>query len=279
MNEIIGNFTTTLISLGANNLMAIMIVVFFIGVILKILMYYLLKAEAGFSSAFETRTHRYLNREYQDSGHIRNFHELVAYLLKKTFNESYILRRKQFRKRREDSKVNTLNKMFLVETGAKSLIEDTLKQTRYHGGGKAPNFRDISRFVYRSNPYFNKLWGVIPIGLMNNIFSRLPGLFIIGGIFGTFLGISNGLPALKEIDPGDIVAAQATLADFLGSMTFAMYSSVVGIFLSVCFTILNAFTSLESLYMGSVDRFTQSLELLWKDTNSEGFQGAMVPNV
>jgi hypothetical protein len=236
-------------------------------------MYYLLRSEADFSSAFETRTHRYLNREYQDMGHDRNFHQIVAYLLKKTFNESYILRRKQFRKRKEDPKVNTLNKMFLVETGAKSLIEDTLKQTRYHDAGKAPNFRNISRFVYGSNPYFNKLWGVIPVGLMNN-------MFIIGGIFGTFLGISNGLPALKEIDPGDIVAAQATLADFLGSMTFAMYSSVVGIFLSVCFTILNAFTSLESVYMGSVDRYTQSLELLWKDTNSDtnSYQTAVVPN-
>lgn len=279
MNEIISNITTTLIALGASNLMAIMIVVFFIGVLLKILMYFLLKAEADFSSGFETRTHRYLNREYQDSGHIRNFHELVAYLLKKTFNESYILRRKQFRKRKEDAKVNTLNKAFLVETGAKTLIEDTLKQTRYHDTGTAPNFRNISRFVYGSNPYFNKLWGFIPVGLMNNIFTRLPGLFIIGGIFGTFLGISNGLPALKEIDPGDIVAAQATLADFLGSMTFAMYSSVVGIFLSVCFTILNAFTSLESVYLGSVDRYTQSLELLWKDTNSDNFQTAIVPNV
>jgi Flp pilus assembly protein protease CpaA len=276
MNEIISNMTTTLIALGADNLMAIMIVVFFIGIILKLLMYFLLKSEADFSSAFETRTHRFLNREYQDVGKLRNFHETVAYLLKRTFNESYILRRKQFRKRREDPKVNTINRMFLIETGAKTLIEDTLKQTRYHDADKAPDFRNISRFVYGSNPYFNKLWGVVPVGLMNNIFSRLPSLFIIGGIFGTFLGISNGLPALKEIDPGDIIAAQATLADFLQSMTFAMYSSVVGIFLSVCFTILNAFTSLESIYLGSVDRYTQSLELIWKDTNSSNYQAAVV---
>ena len=89
---------------------------------------------------------------------------------------------------------------------------------------------------------------------------------------------SNGLPALKEIDPGDIVAAQATLADFLQSMTFAMYSSVVGIFLSVCFTILNAFTSLESIYMGSVDRYTQSLELIWKESNTVNSQAPVVSN-
>lgn len=268
MNEMINKITTTLIAYGADNLMIIMIIVFFIGVILKILMYYLLKAEYNFSSAFETRTHRYLNREYLESKNVSKFHEVVEFILKKTFNESYVTRKKQYRKRKEDSKVAALNRIFLVEVGAKSLIDDTLKQTRYHDSGKAPDFKNISRFVFNSNPYFNKLWGVIPIGLTNNVFSKLPSLFIIGGIFGTFLGISNGLPALKAIDPGNIMAAQSTLGNFLESMTFAMYSSVVGIFLSVCFTVMNAFMSYNSMYLGLVDRFTQSLELLWKDSNS-----------
>ena len=265
MNELITSITGTLIAFGTSNLMIIMLVVFFIAVILKFLMYILVKAEYNFASAFETRTHRFLNREYEESSSLKSFHEVVQFILQKTFNESY-LARKIFRKRREDSKVAALNKMFLVEVGAKSLIEDTLKQTRYHDSGVVPDFRGISKFVFNSNPYFNKLWGVVPIGLTNNVFSRLPSLFIIGGIFGTFLGISAGLPALKTIDPGNTVAAQATLGNFLESMTFAMYSSVVGIFLSVCFTILNAFMSFNSMYLGLVDRFTQSLELIWKET-------------
>ena len=266
MTEIINSICTTLIAYGADNLMVIMIFVFFIGVTLKILMYYLLKAEANFSSAFETRAHRFLNREYQESRKAKKFHEVVDLILNKTFNESYMAR-KDRRKRREDSKVAVLNKMFLVEIGAKSLIDDTLKQTKYHDDGRAPDFKNIAKYVFDSNRYFNRLWGYIPIGLSNNVFSRLPSLFIIGGIFGTFLGISKGLPALKAIDPGNIIAAQATLENFLESMTFAMYSSVVGIFLSVCFTIMNAFLSLNTVYLSLVDRFTGSLELLWKETN------------
>jgi hypothetical protein len=266
MNAIINNITTTLIEYGTNNLMLIMIIVFFVGIILKFLMYFLLKAEYNFSSAFETRTHRFLNREYHETGHLKKFNDVVDFILKKTFNESYIVRRKQYRKRKEDPKVAALNRMFLIEVGAKSLIDDTLKQTRYHDTGAAPDFKGISKYVFNSNPYFNKLWGLIPIGLTDSVFSKLPSLFIIGGIFGTFLGISKGLPSLKAIDPGNIIAAQATLGNFLESMTFAMYSSVVGIFLSVCFTIMNAFMSYNSLYLSLVDRFTQSLELLWKDT-------------
>lgn len=268
MSEIINNICTTLIAYGADNLMMIMIFVFLIGVILKLLMYYLLKAEFNFSSAVETRTHRFLNKEYLESKKITKFHDVVEFILKKTFAESYIARKKQYRKRKGDPSVAVLSKMFLVESAAQALIEDTLKQTRYHNHGKVPDFENISKYVFRSNPYFNKLWGIFPIGLTNNVFSILPSLFIIGGIFGTFLGISKGLPMLKTIDPGDIVAAQAILENFLESMTFAMYSSVVGIFLSVCFTVLNTFLSFNSLHLGLVDKFTQSLELIWKDTNT-----------
>ncbi len=265
MTEIINSICTTLIAYGADNLMPIMIFVFFIGVILKFLMYYLLKAEANFSSAFETRAHRYLNRQYQEGRKFSKFHEVVEFILNKTFDESYVDRRK----RKEDPQGRSgFNRAFLVEVGARSLIDDTLKQTKYHDYGRAPDFKNITKYVFDSNPYFNKLWGLIPIGLSNNVFSRLPSLFIIGGIFGTFLGISKGLPALKAIDPGNIVAAQATLENFLESMTFAMYSSVVGIFLSVCFTVMNAFMSYNTLYLSLVDRFTGSLELLWKEIHA-----------
>ena len=266
MNEFVNKIATTLIAYGADNLMMIMVIIFFVGIILKFLMYYLLKAEYNFSSAFETRTHRFINHEYIEVKKISKFHDAVEFLLKKTFKESYVTRKKQLRKRKEDSTVAVFNKMFLIEVAANSLVNDTLKQTKYHDSGKVPDFKSITRYVFRSNPYFNKLWGVIPIGLTNNVFTKLPSLFIIGGIFGTFLGISKGLPALKAIDPGNIIAAQSTLANFLDSMTFAMYSSVLGIFLSVCFTVLNAFMSFNSIYLNLVDKFTQSLELLWKDT-------------
>jgi len=251
MSAFINDICMVLINYGTDNLMMIMTIVFFVGIILKFLMYYLLKAEYSFSSAIETRTHRYLNNEYKESKKISRFHELVEFILRKSFNEMYVARKKQFRKRKGDPSVAVLSKMFLVEVGAQSLINDTLSQTKYHGAGSPPDIESISKYVYRSNPYFNRLWGIIPIGVANNVFSILPSLFIIGGIFGTFLGISKGLPALKAIDPGNIVAAQATLENFLESMTFAMYSSVVGIFLSVCFTILNSFLSFNNIYLSS----------------------------
>jgi len=275
MSDIINNICMVLIDRGAENLMMIMVIVFFICVVLKFLMYYLLKAEQGFSSAIETRTHRYLNNEYSEGKSIKKFNHLVEFILGKAFSETYVSRKKQHRKRKGDPSAAVLSKAFLVEVGAQNLIQDTLKQTRYHDSGNAPDFKGLAKYVFRSNPYFNRLWGVIPIGLANNVFAVLPSLFIIGGIFGTFLGISKGLPSLKTIDPGNIIAAQATLETFLESMTFAMYSSVVGIFLSVCFTILNTLMSYNSVYLSLVDKFIQSLELMWKETNNKADQTAL----
>ncbi|NNF99038.1 MAG: hypothetical protein HKM93_06645 [Desulfobacteraceae bacterium] len=265
MNEFITNLCMTVIMYGADNLMTMMVLVFCTGIVIKLLLYLLLRMEHSFSSGFETRAHRYLNDEYKDAKAFTKFSDSVEYVLKRTYQELYIKRKKQFRRRKEDSRVDLVNRIFLIEEGAKSLILDTLKQTKYHNSRNAPNFKNISKFVFRSNPYYTKLWGVIPVALTNNVLSILPSLFIIGGIFGTFLGISKGLPALKMIDPSDVAASQTTLRLFLESMTFAMYSSVVGIFLSATFTIMNSFLSFNAVYLRLVDKFTQSLELLWKD--------------
>ncbi len=268
MTIMINDMCTYLIQYGTENLMLLMFLVFLVGVVLKMLMYYLIRCEFNLSSAIETRTHRYLKSNSGGKEESVTFPGVVESILRRTYEELYLKRKRMFRKRKGDPQVAVLHKIFLVEDGARSLIADTLNQTRYHHEDNKPDFKSISRYVFMSNPYFNKLWGVIPIGMMNSVLSILPSLFIIGGILGTFLGISKGLPALKAIDPGNVMAAQATLGQFLESMTFAMNSSVVGIFLSVCFTIMNTFLAVDSVYLRLVDKFTHSLELIWKDTNA-----------
>lgn len=269
MKYFINDFCMAIARFGADHLMTIMLVAFILGIFFKIFSYYLLKRQFFFSSAFETRAHRHLDQKYEESLGIKNFHKLVEYLLQKTFFELYSMRKKQLRKRRGDSSVAVLNSVFLIEKGAQTIIDDTLKQTRYHlEEKKQPDFKSIAKFVFLSNPYFSKLWGIIPISLIDSVLSILPALFVIGGIFGTFLGITQGLPALKTMDPSNVAASQETLSYFLQSMTFAMNSSVIGIFLSVLFTIVNTVFSLNANYTSLVDKYILSLELLWKDVNA-----------
>lgn len=61
-------------------------------------------------------------------------------------------------------------------------------------------------------------------------------------------------------------------------MTFAMYSSVMGIFLSAIFSFMNASMSNNAVYLRLVDKYTQSLELIWKDAkqNRIHMQGPVI---
>lgn len=99
-----------------------------------------------------------------------------------------------------------------------------------------------------------------------NLLTILPGLFIIGGIFGTFLGITAGIPALKQMDPTNAAVAKSTMGFFLDNMAFSLNTSVLGIFFSVCLTVVNSVFSTKQLEKESVHKLEHGLELLWQET-------------
>ncbi|MEI8347914.1 MAG: hypothetical protein WCG27_10640, partial [Pseudomonadota bacterium] len=96
--------------------------------------------------------------------------------------------------------------------------------------------------------------------------SILPGLFIIGGIFGTFMGISRGLPELQGMDISQISQTKHVLDLFLLKVGHAMVTSVLGIMLSVAMSIINTTLSTEGLYFKTINTYTSSLEYLWHET-------------
>ena len=57
--------------------------------------------------------------------------------------------------------------------------------------------------MFENNPCFRKVFGYIPISVSNDFLAVLPGLFIVGGIFGTFLGIMKALPELGGMEVSD----------------------------------------------------------------------------
>lgn len=65
----------------------------------------------------------------------------------------------------------------------------------------------------------------------NNIINYIPSLLTSLGIFGTFVGISIGL---VNFNPANI---DKSISELLEGMKTAFYSSLVGIFLSICFKI------------------------------------------
>src|SRR5690606_19878879 len=93
----------------------------------------------------------------------------------------------------------------------------------------------------------------------------------IGGIFGTFMGIVNGLPKLGGMNLQDVEMSKQVMDQFLWEVSFAMNSSIIGIFLSVSMTFFNTIFSPDKLFVSLVDRFEASLDLIWYRSDNNNY--------
>ncbi len=255
-----------IINVYANSyLIPLMLVIFVVAIVIRLIVYITIKSENAFASEFEKRVHKYLgDPNYEER--TDNFHALVKTLLKRTYEEYYNIKRK-FRRRRFDQITCLSERIFLVPEGTERIISDTLSQTVYlRKDGRPPNFLEISKWVFESNPVFNRVLGIFPMGVSNDMLNILPGLFVIGGIFGTFVGVMQALPMLSEMDITKVDTTKAIMDAFLIKMAFSMGTSIVGIIFSVAMTVTNAIMNPETIYYSMVTKFTSSLEFLWNDT-------------
>lgn len=248
-------------------MMPLMVAVFGVAIFFRLCVYYIIKSEQYFTKEFESRVLRHMVKEYKSS-ETWKFQKVLDFLLKKTFHETYVLRIASQETNGLLSRFFVLiDRLFKVERGANRVIEDTLQQTQFFREGNDPNFDMGLNFVFSSNPYFNRLFQILPIGMVDDLLKILPGLFIIGGLFGTFLGIMGGIPALQNVNVSDIQQTSETLSTFLKNMGFAMGTSVLGIMLSVMFRVFNTVFSLRSLYIDLIERYKNSILFLWQEAN------------
>lgn len=188
------------------------------------------------------------------------------------------MRHRKANRRKEDPIVHLINRMFLIEDGAKKLVETLKTRLKLMDAyADVPDFRRTVAYSLSTNQYLEKAWGFIPVSGSGRVFQALPGLFIISGILGTFLGITLGLPELRTIDASNLAETKETLSRFLETMTFAMTSSVVGIVLSIVFTVLNSVLHLDSTRRRTLDRISGALDLLWHDAVEANRRAAVAP--
>lgn len=267
MNEFMNQLVTQISQLSSQVLLPFMVGVFLFGAFFRWVIYFTVRCQFRFAAEFEKRVHKYMAHE-EDHQKISSFHMLSKKVLETTYYEHFELKRK-FHRRRFDSVTSLTDRMFLIREGAARLIKDTLSQTQYLKKDRGqPQFLAISKFVFGSNPVFNKVLGALPMGAFNDLINILPGLFVVGGIFGTFIGVMNGLPALSQMDISNVEMTQKTMGTFIVQIAFSMGTSIVGIGLSVLMTVLNSLLSPEGLYLQTVSKFTSALEFLWNDTHT-----------
>ncbi len=197
-NVIISFMQNHVLAVVAHWLLSGLIIVFALAVLARFLIWFTVNCEFKFARQFEKTAKRYL---LEKAGHLEaSFHKLTKFLLEKTLYDFFQAKR-IYKRRNLDYISSITDRLFMFEDAGVRLKNDTLDQTRYLlKEQKTPRLIDLAKSSFERNHIFERIWGVIPTSLVNDFLAILPGLFIVAGIFGTFIGICQGLPALSSMD-------------------------------------------------------------------------------
>lgn len=247
-----------------------MAVVFCAGAFLRFMIWYTVKRHEWFSKEFEKRVSHFMETQQPGTSNKVSFYVLSKKILERTYYEAFEVRDRMMRRQR-DSVMRWSDRVWLVKQGCAWLVKDILKQLKFlKWTNDTPKLLHITRATFHHNPCFNRVFGVFPISGLNDIVSILPGLFVISGILGTFIGIAKGLPELGLMNLQDAAATKEVMDRFLFEISFAMKSSIFGIAFSLALNIFNTTFSPDRVFVSMVDRFESSLDLIWyRSDNNE----------
>lgn len=126
---------------------------------------------------------------------------------------------------------------------------------------------------------WNKLIGPIPLDGISRLIDVLPSMFVVLGVFGTFVGISLALPEVAKIDFSNIETSGKTLGSFVINTTFAMKTSVAGIFSSLVLTLLNALYPIKDVRARIFRQIETTLQTLWYHVQQSRSNDARIESV
>lgn len=256
-----------LVSLTSDSLFPVMFIGLAVTIMFKCLVHYTVNRQSWFVKEFEKRVVNFLGKKTgKDS---LSFFVETKRLLEKTYYELFKIRGVMMR-RKIDYVTSPLDRMFITREGCARLVSDTLKETRFlkHSNGETPRFLEISKTTNSNNPAFSNLFGWLPLGSLNDSLNIVPGLFIVGGIFGTFLGIMEALPELSNLDMNDADGAKLIMDTFLLKISFSLSTSIIGILFSVVLTVLYTLLGTEKLFVKVVDVYDRTLTRMWEASDS-----------
>ncbi len=251
-----------LIIFASHWLIPLMITLFVVAVVARVLIYFTVKRQEWFSREMEKRVDWFIETRVPQSK--MSFYVTSKRLLEKTYFELFRVRY-AMKRRRPDVILTFADRIFMIKHGVAFLVKDILRPLKHlkFNNSNHPNLLSATKKAFARNPSFSKVFGIFPNATLNDMVNILPGIFIILGVFGTFLGITKALPDLGTMDLADVEASKAIMDQFLFKISFSMSTSLIGIVLSVCMSALNASMAPEKIFTMAVDRLEAALDCIW----------------
>ena len=254
-------FIALIIKYASDFLLPGIILIGIVGGISRVLIFVTIRRQQWYVREIEKRVDRFL-------GQVRtttdvSFFVSCKQVLERTYYELFEVRAIMMR-RKPDLLLSLIDRIFVVQQGCARVVRDTLGQVRHlRYQVTHPKMREIALSVLSNNRCFNRVFGLIPVQGLNDLLNLLPGIFIISGIFGTFIGIMQALPDLGTMDIASVESSKATIDSFLLKTSYAMSSSILGICLCVWMNVMNAVFSPNKIALSSLNMYENGLDKLW----------------
>lgn len=260
----IQGFIEFLVIFATDWLLPIMGVAFIAAIGLRALVFYTINRQEWFAIEFQKRLDDYIESDEFESKKSQSYYNTTKRLLEKTYYELFEVR-SYMKRRKPDFIMSFTDRIFLIQQGVAWFVRDITKQLKYLPYQKQchPKIFEISKSTFQRNPCFNKIFGIIPTSVVSDFLNLLPGLFIVMGILGTFLGISQALPDLGAMDLSDMEGTKLVMDQFLLKISFAMGTSIMGIVLSFIMSLVNTFLSPNRAFINAVERMENALYMIW----------------
>jgi hypothetical protein len=146
--------------------------------------------------------------------------------------------------------------------GKRSVIHAVRHQIDAFKSPFPPNFSELTYRVLSEDRQWRTVLG-IPVEMIVRLMDILPGIFVVFGIFGTFIGIASALPMISSIDLGRIQDSGPILKQFIDAVSLSMRCSIAGIFCSIFTTVLNAMYPLYTSRAEVRRSLDRCFELMW----------------
>lgn len=126
-----------------------------------------------------------------------------------------------------------------------------------------PNFSELTHRILGQDRHWTTMLKHLPVDGVSRLIDIMPGLFVVFGVFGTFVGISIALPEIAKIDFANVDGSGETLTRFVLNTAYAMETSLAGIVFSVLMTVMNALYPIKDMRVRIHKKVETSLQTLW----------------
>jgi hypothetical protein len=243
-------------------LIEVMFGVFFVALGLRFMAYRSNKKDQLYYSTFTREIEKRVERDDIANVDLEDAEEYVEGMLDEvgTSLPSRGLRVAKSKDKDQDRKIITVRE---YTSGSQSLIHSLKSETNAFKANQKPNFEQLTHRVMSKDRHWIKLYNTVNVEGVIRMIDVLPGIFIVVGIFGTFVGITSALPRIAEIDFNNISNSSSVLSIFVKDVSFAMRTSIAGIGFSLIMSLLNTLYPISTIRNVIAREVEDCLEYLW----------------